>query len=252
MDPDPNSTAMLPPAQVPVPPRPDDRDRWPLATWEMQELLLLAMVPFGVVLLANYLVAGFLGWRSDGAEALLTAIQELALLVPIAIWIRRSGGSLAGLGLARGQWNGSDVFAGIGAGLGALVAGGITIQVTVQLVRAITGHDISVTTPIQEFNGPVLAVNAVMAAVLAPVCEEVYFRGFLFQGLRGHMRFLWAAPISAVAFAFVHVEPLRFFGLAVMGLILAAVFERRHTLASSIAAHATINAIALIALFATR
>jgi membrane protease YdiL (CAAX protease family) len=50
----------------------------------------------------------------------------------------------------------------------------------------------------------------------------------------------------------VHVEPIRFFGLALMGVILAAVFEHRRTLVASMAAHATINVIAILALLATR
>src|SRR5438477_11253831 len=100
--------------------------------------------------------------------------------------------------------------------------------------------------------GPWLVINAVMAVCLAPLCEEVYFRGFLFQGLRGRMRFVWAALLSGSFFAFVHVEPIRFFGLATMGVILAAVFEHRRTLVAAIAAHATINVVAVLAILATR
>jgi len=50
----------------------------------------------------------------------------------------------------------------------------------------------------------------------------------------------------------VHVEPIRVFGLATMGVILAGVFEHRRTLVASIAAHATINVIAVLAILATR
>jgi membrane protease YdiL (CAAX protease family) len=66
------------------------------------------------------------------------------------------------------------------------------------------------------------------------------------------MRFVWAALLSGSFFVFVHVEPIRFFGLAVMGLILASVFERRRTLVSSMAAHATVNVVAVVLLFAFR
>jgi membrane protease YdiL (CAAX protease family) len=37
-----------------------------------------------------------------------------------------------------------------------------------------------------------------------------------------------------------------------MGLILASVFERRRTLVSSMAAHATVNVVAVVLLFAFR
>jgi hypothetical protein len=49
------------------------------------------------------------------------------------------------------------------------------------------------------------------------------------------MRFVWAALLSGGFFAFVHVEPIRFFGLALMGVILAAVFEHRRALVASMA-----------------
>jgi membrane protease YdiL (CAAX protease family) len=236
---------------APVPPRRDAEDRWPLAAWSLREFLQIALVPFGLVLFA-YLVFGFLGWDSDGGAVLVTAAQQLSLLVPIVVYVRRTRGSFAPLGLRRGGWHTRDVFAGVGAGIGAVLAGTVVIAVTAEVVRAITGHEPTTTTPLQDLAGPWLVINAVMAVCLAPLCEEVYFRGFLFQALRGRMRFVWAALLSGSFFAFVHVEPSRFFGLATMGVILAAVFEHRRALVASIAAHATINVIAVLAILATR
>ena len=131
-------------------------------------------------------------------------------------------------------------------------AAGVGAPLPVEVVRAITGHQPTTTTSLQDLAGPWLVIDAAMAVCLAPICEEVYFRGFVFQGLRGRMRFVWAALLSGGFFAFVHVEPIRFFGLALMGVILAAVFEHRRTLVASMAAHATINVIAILALLATR
>jgi membrane protease YdiL (CAAX protease family) len=245
------ATAMQPVPQ-PVPPRPDGEDRWPLGSWSLNEFIRIALVPFGLVLLANYLVFGFLGWDSDGGAVLVTVIQQLSLFVPIVVFVRRTRGSLAPLGLRRGGWRARDIFAGIGAGIGAVLAGTVAIAITVEVVRAITGHQPTTTTSLRDLAGPWLLIDAAMAVCLAPICEEVYFRGFVFQGLRGRMRFVWAAVLSGGFFAFVHVEPIRFFGLALMGVILAAVFEHRRTLVASMAAHATINVIAILALSATR
>ena len=249
---EPLASPAMRPVTAPVPPRPDGEDRWPLAAWSLHEYLPLALVPFGLVLFANYLVFGFLGWDSDGGAVLVTAAQQLSLLVPIVISVSRTRGSLAPLGLRRGGWHARDVFAGVGAGLGAVLAGTVLIAITAEVVRAITGHEPTTTNPLQDLAGPWLVINAVLAVCLAPLCEEVYFRGFLFQGLRGRMRFVWAALLSGSFFAFVHVEPIRFLGLATMGVILAAVFEHRRTLVASIAAHATINVIAVLAILATR
>ena len=243
---------LLRPPGPPVPPRPDGAGRWPFADWGLDELLPMLLVPFGIVLLAEYLVVGFLGWDSDGARVLISAIEQLALLVPIVIWVRRTRGSVVPLGLRRGGWSAGDVLTGVGAGFGALVAGVIAIALTIAVVEAITGRRPDVSGGLESVHGPWLVLEALMAVLVAPVCEETFFRGFLFQGLRIRLRFLPAAVISGTFFAFAHVEPIRFFGLATMGTLLAGVFERRRTLVSSIAAHATINVIAVIGIFATR
>jgi membrane protease YdiL (CAAX protease family) len=234
-----------------MPPRPDASPGWPLADWDLAEFLPIAAVPFAIVLLTEYLVVGFLGWHSEGARALVSAIEQAALFVPIAWWVRRTRGSLAPLGFRSG-WSAADVLAGAGTGLGALVAGVVVIALTIAAAEAVTGHRPDLSGGLNQVHGPWLAIEALMAVLVAPVCEETYFRGFVFQGLRRRMRFLPAAAVSGAFFAFVHVEPARFFGLAVMGGLLAAIFERRRTLAASIAAHATINVLAVLALLATR
>jgi uncharacterized protein len=244
-------TPVTRPVPPPVPARPDV-DRWPLFRWRTREFVPVALMPFGLVLFAYYLVFGFLGWDSDAGGVVVTAAQQLALLVPIVIYVRRTRGSLAPLGLRRGGWRLGDVFAGIGAGLGAIVAGTIVIALTIAIVRAVSGHEPTTSTALDDTSGPWLVLNALMAVFLAPVCEELYFRGFLFQGLRGRMRSVWAGLFSGAVFAFAHVEPIRFFGLTVMGLILASVFEHRRTLVASMAAHATVNVIAVVLLFAFR
>ena len=249
---EPIATPAMRPVGPPIPARPDAEDRWPLIRWTAREFVPVALMPFGLVLFAYYLVYGFLGWDSDAGGVVVTASQQLALLLPIAFYVRRTRGSLAPLGLRRGGWDAGDVVAGVGAGLGAIVAGSIVIAITIAIVRAITGNEPSATNILNDTSGPWLVLNALMAVVLAPLCEEVYFRGFLFQGLRGRFRFFPAAALSSTVFAFVHVEPIRFFGLAVMGVILAGVFERRRTLVASMAAHATVNVVAVLLLFATR
>ena len=246
------STPTMRPVPPPVPARPDAEDRWPLIRWSAREFVPVALMPFGLVLFAYFLVFGYLGWDSDAGGVVVTAAQQMALLIPIAIYVRRTRGSLAPLGLRRGGWRASDVGAGVAAGIGAIVAGAVVIAITFAIVRAITGNEPHTSTALDDTTGPWLVLNALMAVFLAPVCEEVYFRGFLFQGLRGRLRFVWAAATSGSFFAFVHVEPIRFFGLAVMGVILAAVFERRRTLVSSMTAHATVNIVAVLLLILMR
>jgi membrane protease YdiL (CAAX protease family) len=128
-------------------------------------------------------------------------------------------------------------------GLVALLASVVVLVITIAVVEAVIGHPY--TPPDTGLEGPSLWVFAVMAVVLAPICEELYFRGFLFQGLRQWARFAWAGLASGAMFAFVHVEPIRFFSLWLTGVVFAAMFERRKTLVATICAHAVLNLVAV-------
>lgn len=194
-------------------------------------------------MLTYMLVLGFLGWSGDGGAALVTFVQQLALAVPIAWWIRRRTGSLEALGLRRGGWTRRDVGVGIGMGVLAMIASVVVLAITVAVVEQALGHPYE--PPSDTPQGLWFWAFAVMALCFAPICEELYFRGFVFQGLRRWVRFGYAGLASGLLFAFVHVEPIRLVSLWLAGLLFAEVFERRKTLVASICAHATLNLIAI-------
>lgn len=230
-----------PPAPTLVPQRPDPR--WPVLDVRASEFWPLALAPFGLVMLGYMLILGFGNWDGDGGLALLTLVQQLALAVPVVLWARRRTGSLEALGLRRGGWSRRDVGIGIGMGLLALVASVTVLAITIGIVELFSGHPFDF--PVDTSQGRWFWAFALMAVCFAPVCEELYFRGFLFQGLRRWTRFAWAGLASGAMFAFVHVEPIRFFSLWLTGLLFAEVFERRKTLVASMCAHATLNLIAI-------
>lgn len=96
--------------------------------------------------------------------------------------------------------------------------------------------------------GVVAAIAAVvLIAVLAPIAEEAFFRGFFFAGLRGRLSLWPAALISGVLFGAIHaptgltaVVPLSMFGVA-----LAWLYQRTGSLWPPIIAHAINNGLAL-------
>ena len=84
------------------------------------------------------------------------------------------------------------------------------------------------------------------ACVLAPLFEETFFRGFLFQGLASWRGALWGAVISSALWSAIHLEPAVFIPLFIDGLLLAWVFRRNGSLWANIATHAAINVLAVL------
>ncbi len=90
------------------------------------------------------------------------------------------------------------------------------------------------------------------ALVAAPAVEEVFFRGFVFGGLRSRLDFPYASALSALVFALIHLMPVSAPPLFLVGLGTAALYERHRSLLAPLAAHVSYNGIALAAAFLGR
>ncbi len=83
---------------------------------------------------------------------------------------------------------------------------------------------------------------------MAPITEELFFRGFMFAGLRRRLPFVAAAAISAGLWGFFHFTGPGSWGvvlqLAVFGIALSWLYERTGSIWPPIAIHAFNNALA--------
>lgn len=95
----------------------------------------------------------------------------------------------------------------------------------------------------------------VSAVLLAPLAEELVFRGALLQALRQRVTDRWAGIFSAVAFAAFHMlDPnayLATFPLFALGLVMARRVIRTGRIAPAVAIHMGFNLVSVIALFVT-
>lgn len=83
----------------------------------------------------------------------------------------------------------------------------------------------------------------VLAIVLAPVIEELLFRGILFRSIKaaGHPKIaLWG---TSIMFGLIHATELAIIPLTVLAVILAKLYERTDNILAPIIAHATFNAV---------
>ena len=95
-------------------------------------------------------------------------------------------------------------------------------------------------------SGLALAGAILLVCVIAPVCEELFFRGYVFSALR-RRGLLLAALVTGTAFGLAHVvsSPIGFIvPLATLGVILCLLYERTRSLYPCMALHALNNSIA--------
>jgi membrane protease YdiL (CAAX protease family) len=89
------------------------------------------------------------------------------------------------------------------------------------------------------------------AVVMAPLAEEILFRGFLYRNLRDNLGRPWAIVASGLIFGAVHMHPQFILPLAGLGAGLALLYEWTGSLWLPIIAHAAWNALTLYQVHAT-
>ncbi len=85
---------------------------------------------------------------------------------------------------------------------------------------------------------------AVEAGLLAPLCEEVVFRGYLQRTLQLRRGPAAAILLAALAFAARHLDPVRFPALVFLGALFGWLAWRTGSIWPAVAAHAANNLLA--------
>jgi membrane protease YdiL (CAAX protease family) len=198
------------------------------------------------------------------AGAVLAARPDAASLdtVPIGLLVAGNIGLWAGYGLGPvvvTRLKGSGPVQELGARLRPLdVPVGVVLGVVAQLVVIpviyvpvgwFTDADPSSTARslIERIDGPGEAVLLTMsAAIMAPLVEELFFRGLLLRALERWVGPMVAVGASSLVFAAVHLELILLPGLFVFGVVAAALTLRAQRLGPAWAFHVGFNATTLV------
>jgi membrane protease YdiL (CAAX protease family) len=196
-------------------------------------------------------------YRASSGAALPVAVTVADLiglwvgLVGAAVWYSRAHGTghiVADFGYRVGAW--WDIPLGAAVGLGSQYG------LVPLLYRPFehVDHNLSrqLGQPTQREVGAAhtsvsVVVLLVFLAVGAPLVEELFFRGLLLRALTE-----WLNPVAGIVgsgllFGLAHFEKVQFAGLALFGMVLAALAWRLRRLGPSIAAHVSFNAVAVLA-----
>ena len=257
---------------LPIPPRPDSgagvpspelttADGRPRSTWGWFEgvgVYLLAFLAAGfaqipiLALLGSTMVDGAIGQT----EIFATIVGDIVMVGVLVFWLQRwhpEWRAAMVLPPARDRiWR--DVLFGAIGGLILVPAVGLISGIVAAAFREAVGHDVTI--PEQVAPGLSLLAKSflvVLAVVIAPISEELFFRGVLFRTVRDRHGFWVAALASAIPFGLVHYVPSPAIDALVLqitmvftGLGLAWIYERRGTVVASTAAHMAFNIVGLV------
>jgi membrane protease YdiL (CAAX protease family) len=93
-----------------------------------------------------------------------------------------------------------------------------------------------------------LSIFFLMAAIAAPVFEEILFRGFLLPSLTRYVPVWGAIALSSVIFAVAHLSLAEVLPLTMLGMVLGFVYARSQNLLSSMLLHSLWNSGTLLSL----
>lgn len=82
--------------------------------------------------------------------------------------------------------------------------------------------------------------------IIAPLIEEIIFRGFLQSALKNYFGGRYAILISASLFAAVHMDLFAFFQILILGILLGYLYEKTQTLVASVVIHILHNSLTLV------
>jgi membrane protease YdiL (CAAX protease family) len=229
------------PTSSPVPQHPD---RWDLLRFIL--LFLLSLVLGLLVLIALAAVTGRLPTSQRMED--LTVLQQAWLTIGLAVAIYVSlAGSVWFAVQRRGRQGGRVLgyvpispLAVIGCALGMIV---YAFAVSF-LITAIFGH-VELDNPLADMavSDDTLVATILIGCVVAPIAEEMLFRGLLFGWLRAHWPFWPTALVTAVLFGAAHGKAGAMYALiaGLMGVGLAVFREYSGSLWGSTAAHMANN-----------
>ena len=113
--------------------------------------------------------------------------------------------------------------------------------------RLLAGENAALSALIGQPRPLVLGFAAVLV-LLAPLAEEVFFRGFVQEVFRERLGRWRTVLAAALLFAAIHRYAVQFLPVFLIGLLLSALYEWRRSLVAGMTAHALLNLLALLKL----
>lgn len=241
-----------PAAPYVVPPPPPvvlgERDtRWMRADWGLLEVFIALFIVFGFYSLVS--LALLLATDNPLFYNTLSYGLVFCPLIALSAWaiLRRHQRGVRELGLKLDNPGRTLLAGGVGS-LAAMVASYGALGIILLLFYLIAGRapGVTETEAVRSVSGLEVFLVVFTVVVLAPVFEELFFRGLLYPALRNRIGPKAAVVLDGFIFGVLHFQPLFTISLILVGIILAYLYERTESLVAPMLAHALYNGIVIL------
>jgi uncharacterized protein len=216
--------------------------------WRLVDLFIAGAVLL-VLQLGTRAIAGGLRMRLDKAPIVFVAtLVFYALLVALVEGLAR----LRGVGQVQLGFAPFKPGRSVAAVIGLMVLLLISREAYVQLARAIGFVPPSVEKQLVGLfgNGLLgLALAVGVTVILAPIVEELFFRGFVYGVLRERMAPVAAMMVSALIFAIYHFSLWLIVPIVLLGIALAWLREWQRSIWPAVMCHALNNLLAVLVVY---
>lgn len=238
--------------------------RGPSVAWGPMAALVVTVLALigsqllaGILLVSIYSGGGRQGWLdSTAGQFYFVLLSDLLIISTIWLFLRGRRAKLADVG-----WSRKPVWLDIGlALLGYVAYFGVFLVLSI-VASMVTQINLEQKQELGfDFLGGGLdrLMALVSLVILPPIVEETIFRGFLFTGLRKKLNFVWAALITSVIFASLHLLGasdglLWVAGLdtLVLSMVLCFLREKTGALWAPMVVHGLKNAVAFAILLSS-
>ena len=203
-----------------------------IVPWTVREVL------FGI--LAAVLLSGGVIWIAfqwPNSGSFVMAAYELAYLLPVIVILLVKKAKLESVGLR--PFSLKNLAIGCG-----LLVGTYTIILVHNLLLMSFGIAPQGETLTELFGHEYFGMLVFVGVIIAPLVEEIFFRGFVFSGLLQKYNWKTATFLSSALFAVAHFQLVALIPTFLMGVVFSYLFYRSKSIWPGIILHLVVNSFA--------
>lgn len=194
---------------------------------------LLALIDIALLVVAS------MGLGNQLVQSAALIFVQLSYLLPLIVIFGYRRIHPSSLGFGAFKW---DTLA---MGCGLLIACYLVILIhnSILLLFGIDTQGKAILELFKNLDSPIWFF--LVGAIFAPLVEELFFRGFLFQGFRQKYGWVRGILLSSIIFGAAHLDPVAFLPTAILGALLAYMYHRTNSVWPGVILHMLVNAMGL-------